>query len=60
MTYVAGQEPRQYCSADHRSMAANEPPVEVKKRSKLKALADRVTAPARWLKDKTKEAAQDN
>ncbi|MDX6694781.1 MAG: hypothetical protein QOF02_2384 [Blastocatellia bacterium] len=60
MTYVAGQEPRQYCSADHRATAASEPTPEAKKKSKLKALADSVAAPARWLKDKAKEAGRDN
>jgi hypothetical protein len=60
MTYVAGQEPHQYCGADHRSVAASESPTEVKKKSKLRALADSVAAPARWLKDKTKEAGRDN
>lgn len=61
MTYVAGQEPHQRCNADHRTSAATGQQAETKSKSKLRSLADRVAAPARWLKDKYKEsAAQDD
>jgi hypothetical protein len=55
MTYVGGQEPRSYCSADHRSTAATEAQTEAKKKSRLKSVANRMAAPARWLKDKVNE-----
>jgi hypothetical protein len=55
MTYVGGQEPRQYCSADHRATAQTEAPAEAKKQSRLKSVLNRVAAPARWLHEKTKE-----
>jgi curved DNA-binding protein CbpA len=53
MTYVAGQEPRHYCSANHQASASSEAPTEAKKKSRLKSLGDHLSAPARWLKDKT-------
>lgn len=56
MTYVSGQEPRQYCSADHRSVAQTEQQQpEAKKQSRLKSVLNRAAAPARWLHEKTKE-----
>jgi hypothetical protein len=53
MTYVAGQEPRQHCSANHQVNAGVDAPTEAKKKSRLKALGEHLSAPARWLKDKT-------
>jgi hypothetical protein len=53
MTYVGGQEPHQYCSANHQATARTEAPPEAKKKSRLKSLGDHLAAPARWLKDKT-------
>jgi hypothetical protein len=54
MTYVGGQEPRHYCSANHQAPAvATQAPAEDKKKSRLKSVANRLAAPARWLKEKT-------
>lgn len=54
MTYVAGQEPRQHCSANHQtSGGTKEATAEEKKKSGLKSVVNRLAAPARWLKDKT-------
>jgi hypothetical protein len=53
MTYVAGQEPRHYCSANHQLNTSAEAPPEAKKKSPLKALGERLSAPTRWLKNKT-------
>ncbi|HEX8492301.1 MAG TPA: DnaJ domain-containing protein [Pyrinomonadaceae bacterium] len=60
MTYVGGQEPRQYCSAERHQTARAEEPADSRKKSKLKSMLNRAAAPARWLKDKTREAGQDN
>lgn len=59
MTYVGGQEPRQYCSADHRSTAKAEAPPDSRNKSRMKSMLNRVAAPARWLKDKAREAGED-
>lgn len=53
MTYVAGQEPRHYCTASHQANSKEAAPTEAKKKSRLKSLGDSLAAPARWLKDKT-------
>ena len=58
MTYVGGQEPRQHCSADRHPSA--EAPPNSKKKSRLKSVLNDVAAPARWLKDKAREAGEDN
>ncbi|HEY0386641.1 MAG TPA: J domain-containing protein [Pyrinomonadaceae bacterium] len=56
MTYPAGQEPHQYCSADHRlTSAATDAPTDPKSKSRLKSLANRMAAPARWLKEKSQQ-----
>lgn len=60
MTYVGGREPRQHCSADRHKSAAAEAPPNSKKKSRLKSVLNDVAAPARWLKDKTREAGEDN
>lgn len=60
MTYPAGREPHQYCTADHRSAAKSDAPPEAKSKSRLKAIVNRIAAPARWLNDKTKESAEQN
>lgn len=57
MTYVAGQEPHQRCTADHRASVATGQQPEEKNKSRLKSLGNRIAAPARWLKDKYKESA---
>ena len=55
MTYVGGQEPRSYCSAEHRSVATTEAQPDSKKKSRLKSVVNGMAAPARWLKDKVNE-----
>jgi hypothetical protein len=56
MTYPAGQEPHQYCGADHRqTSAATDAPTDSKSKSRLKSLANRIAAPARWLKEKSQQ-----
>lgn len=59
MTYVGGQEPHQHCSAERHQTAKAEAPTEAKNKSRLKSMLNRAAVPARWLKDKTKEAASD-
>jgi hypothetical protein len=60
MTYVGGQEPRQSCSAERHPSAAAQAPPDAGKKSRLKSTLNRMAAPARWLKDKTQQAGQDN
>jgi hypothetical protein len=61
MTYVAGQEPRQYCSADHRPPPpASDASSDSKNKSRLKSVVNRMAAPARWLKNKSRELGEPN
>jgi curved DNA-binding protein CbpA len=63
MTYVAGQEPHQYCSANHQTAArteAKEAQPSGEKKSRLKTLVNGLSAPARWLKNKSKQSADEN
>lgn len=53
MTYPGGQEPHQYCSADHHTVAETKTPPNSEKKSRLKSLGNRLADSARWLKDKT-------
>ena len=60
MTYVAGQEPRQYCSSEHHPMSASDAPPDSKNKSRLKSVFNRMAAPARWLKNKSREPDNQN
>ncbi len=55
MTYVGGQEPRSFCSAEHRAPERAEAELDTKRKTRLKSAFNRMAAPARWLKEKVNE-----
>ncbi len=60
MTYVAGQEPHQHCSAARHPVSTMEAPPDSKNKSRLKSVLGRMAAPARWLKNKSREVGEPN
>jgi len=49
MTYPAGGEPRQYCTAPHKTRAASQAEPAHPNGSRLKSMGRRLTAPVKWL-----------
>ncbi len=57
MTYPSGKEPRQYCTADHRTSSAA-PPQQQQEKSSVRSAARRVLSPKTWFGKKEKKTEQ--